>query len=340
MLEKPDLPDEVLIACLQHDYGLQIAQADFLPLGNDRNTAVYRVVDADARPYFLKLRSGNFDEITVTILRLLSDQGMTQIIAPIPTRTGQLWARMEAFAVILSPFIAGRNGFEVEVSDRQRIKIGAALKGLHTAKVPEALRQRLPRESFSPYWRDLVREYQARAEDSAFAEPVAAQLTALLRAKRTVIDDLVLRAEQLAAHLQTRALEFVVCHADIHGGNLLIDSDGALFIIDWDTLILAPKERDLMFIGSGIDNIWPSAREQAWFYQGYGATQIDSNALVYYRFERIVEDIVAYCEQLLLSDQGGEDRAEGLRQISGQFEPGNVIEVAFATDTLSGSPER
>jgi len=35
MLEKPDLPDEQLIACLQRDYSLQIAQVDFLPLGND-----------------------------------------------------------------------------------------------------------------------------------------------------------------------------------------------------------------------------------------------------------------------------------------------------------------
>jgi len=340
MLEKPDISDEQLIACLQLNYGMQIAEVDFLQLGNDMNTAVYRVVGADARPYFLKLRSGNFDEITVAIPNLLSAQGMTRIIAPIPTRAGQLWARMDAFAVILSPFVAGQNGFEVEVSDRQRIEIGVALKGLHSANVPEALRQRLPRESFSPYWRDLVREYQARAEDTAFAEPVAAQLTALLRTKRAVIDNLVLRAEQLGTMLQSQSLEFVVCHADIHGGNLLIDPDGSLFIVDWDTLILAPKERDLMFIGAGIDSIWPSAREQALFYQGYGATKIDPNALAYYRYERIVEDIVAYCEQLLLTDQGGDDREEGLRQLTNQFEPGNVIEVAFATDTLTGTPER
>src|SRR5215210_7350964 len=117
MLEKPDLPDEKLIACLQHNYGLRIVQVDFLPLGNDLNTAVYRVVADDATPYFLKLRSGPFDEIAVAIPRLLSDQGMSQIIAPIATNTGRLWARMDAFALILSPFIAGRNGFEVEVSD-------------------------------------------------------------------------------------------------------------------------------------------------------------------------------------------------------------------------------
>ena len=66
---------------------------------------------------------------------------------------------MDAFAVMLSPFVAGQNGFEVEVSDRQRIEIGAALKRIHTLALPESLRQRIPRESYAPYWRDLVRGF-------------------------------------------------------------------------------------------------------------------------------------------------------------------------------------
>jgi hypothetical protein len=34
--------------------------------------------------------------------------------------------------------------------------------------------------------------------------------------------------------------------------NLLIDGDNALYLVDWDTLIFAPKERELMFVGSGL----------------------------------------------------------------------------------------
>jgi spectinomycin phosphotransferase len=339
MLEKPDLPDDQLIDCLQLNYSLRIAQVNFLPLGNDMNTAVYRVLAEDARAYFLKLRSGAFNDVTVAIPRLLGDQGMAQVVAPIATSSGALWARMSDFAVILSPFAAGRNGFEVELSDRQRVEVGAALKRLHTLALPPALSRRIPRESYAPYWRDLVRTFQARAEDTTCADPVASQLAALLRARREVIDTLVVRAEQLGNALQRRRPELVLCHADIHAGNLLIDGD-SLYIVDWDTLILAPKERDLMFIGAGIDDAWPTAREQALFYQGYGATEVNPIALAYYRFERIVEDIAAYCEQLLLTDQGGEDREEGLRQLASQFQPGAVIEIAFATDVLLPSAER
>jgi spectinomycin phosphotransferase len=42
MLEKPDLQDEKIGACLQDEYGLLAVQVAFLPLGADMNTAVYR----------------------------------------------------------------------------------------------------------------------------------------------------------------------------------------------------------------------------------------------------------------------------------------------------------
>ena len=51
-------------------------------------------------------------------------------------------------------------------------------------------------------------------------------------------------------HLNIPTL-FVLCHSDIHGGNILIADTGELYVVDWDDPILAPKERDLMFIGGG-----------------------------------------------------------------------------------------
>ena len=56
--------------------------------------------------------------------------------------------------------------------------------------------------------------------------------------------------------LETRFPDFIVCHFDIHAGNILIDDDGSLYIVDWDDPILAPKERDLMYIGGGLLGGW------------------------------------------------------------------------------------
>ncbi len=133
--------------------------------------------------------------------------------------------------------------------------------------------------------------------------------------------------------MQSQTTSKVLCHTDIHMGNLLICEDGALYIVDWDQPILAPKERDLMFINSGIGHAWlEPEQEEALFYAGYGQTEINPVALAYYRYERIVQDFAAYSEQLLLTDEGGEDRAEGLRRVASQFLPGAVIDIAYRTE--------
>ena len=34
-----------------------------------------------------------------------------------------------------------------------------------------------------------------------------------------------------------------------------------IYIVDWDEPIMAPKERDLMFIGGGVANVWNKPRK-------------------------------------------------------------------------------
>jgi spectinomycin phosphotransferase len=145
--------------------------------------------------------------------------------------------------------------------------------------------------------------------------------------------DIVKRAEQLAQMLQEQPPEFILCHADIHGYNLLIDNNGALYIVDWDALIFAPKERDLMFIGGGHgDSGYTPQEEETMFYQGYGQTNINQIAIAYYRYERIIEDLAVIGEQLLLTNEGGADRERSYGWFTSNFEPGSTIEIAEKTD--------
>lgn len=329
MLEAPDLDDERIVTCLQEEYGLSVGQIAFLPLGADLSTAVYRVLTTQATPYFVKVRQGDFDESAVTVPKFLSDLGIKQIIPAIATRTGQLWAPLGLFKVILYPFVEGRNGYELSLSDQQRVEFGAALKRFHTATVPSALTQHIRRETFSPQWRDRAKWFLEYIQHQTFRDPVAAALAAFLQAKRNATLDLVNRSEQLAQAFQRKSPQLILCHADIHAWNLLIDSNGSLYIVDWDTLMFAPKERDLMFIGAGLGGNGHSLEEEErLFYQGYGATSIDPLGIAYYRHERIIEDIAVYCEQILLSDEGGEDRKQGLEAVKFNYLPNSTIALA------------
>jgi spectinomycin phosphotransferase len=156
-----------------------------------------------------------------------------------------------------------------------------------------------------------------------------------MKSKRNEITRLIERTEQLASDLQFQSLEYVLCHTDFHGGNILIRTDGqlpVLYIVDWDNPLLAPKERDLMFIGGGIDEIWKSKREEAVFYEGYSQTEINIAVLAYYRYERVVEDLAVICEELLLTEEGGADRERSLGWFTSNFKPGGTIEIAENTD--------
>ena len=328
MLEKPDLQEGSIIACLEDEYGLPFAQVTFLPIGADQNTAVYRVVAADNAPYFLKLRSGPFDKSHVALAKFLRHQGNEQIIAPLANKRGLPWASLDDFTLILYPFVEGRNGFEVELTDRQWSLLGSALRSVHTANVPSALLGHVRQESYSPQWRDSVRTFLERVEKGVFGDEVALKLAGYLRLKQGEILDLVGQAERLALALQARSQDYVLCHSDIHAGNVLIGANGSLHIVDWDDPILAPKERDLMFVGAGIGGVWNKAREEALFYEGYGRTEVDPLALAYYRHERIVEDIAIFCRQIFLTNDGGADREQALEYIASNFLPGHTIDMA------------
>lgn len=334
MLERPDLSDEIIIACMQAEYGLHhILQVVFLPLGADQNTAVYRVVVDDQTQYFLKLRTGVFDEISVVLPKFLHNRGIMQIIPPMANTTGQLWGYLDSFKMILYPYMEGRDGYEVRLSERQWVEFGKALKGIHAATVPQKLVSRIQREIYSPQWREKVSIFLSQIEHRDFDDPIAVELAAFLRAKRAGILDLVGRAEQLAQALQAQTQEYILCHADLHAGNLLMDAQGAFYIVDWDDPLLAPKERDLMFIGGALMGGWCTPQEEeTLFYQGYGQTQIDPSALTYYRYERIIQDIAAFCEQIIMTEAGGEDREQALRYLKSNFLPEGTIAIARKSD--------
>ncbi len=333
MLIKPNIKDEEIIACLRDAYGLTIEKVVFLPLGADFNTAVYCVTTSKKTDYFLKLRSAKFLEASVSVPKYLADLGIKQVIPPFATQTGQLWSPLGTFKAILYPYVEGRNGVEAKLSEDQWAQFGAVIKKLHSADIPNALTRGTPREAFSSKWRETVKVFLGRIENEIFTEPVAVKMALFLKSKSNEILKLVERAENLAIILQTQPLDYILCHADMHGWNLMIDKEGALYIVDWDTLIFAPKERDLMFIGAGIwDSGLTAAEEESLFYQGYGQTKINQDAIAYYRFERIIQDIGDYCEYIFLSDEGGDDRMRCFEALQPVFLPNGAIDRAYQSD--------
>jgi spectinomycin phosphotransferase len=330
MLEKPNLQDEKIITCLRHDYGVRVTGISFIPAGNDSSAWVYQVRTDGTETFFLKLKRGTVSEPSVAVPRYLKDKGIEQIVAPLPTKTQALWTNVGQFALILYPFVEGQIGMEIGLSDKQWVEFGAALKNIHSAKLPPGLLGRVPKETFRPKWAGVVKELGTKIQECAFDEPFEKELASFWIEKRQEIDRILDRTSELAQVLRCKPLEFVLCHADIHTANILLDREKRMFIVDWDETVLAPRERDLMFV---VGDVAARTKAERLFFSAYGEIDLDPVALAYYRYEWVVQEIGDFGERVfLMADIGAETKTDAVSGFIELFQPGNVVESACKSE--------
>jgi len=141
------------------------------------------------------------------------------------------------------------------------------------------------------------------------------------------------RAQELGRLLQSQLLPFVLCHADIHTANILVDGAGQLFIVDWDQTLFAPKERDLMFVLGERDPSLSLMDTEQMFTRGYGEIDMNWLAITYYRYEWVVQEIADFGERVFLTqDIGDETKKDAVLGFKQLFLPNDVIALALACD--------
>jgi spectinomycin phosphotransferase len=212
------------------------------------------------------------------------------------------------------------------------------VRRIHASQLPVALSALVPREDFVPnrQWSAVVRRLYAEIPTRDYEHVFARELAAFWRERHAEIGAIVARAEALGRRLQAAPPPFVLCHADIHKGNLLLAPDGGLFVVDWDQPILAPKERDLMFvIGGAVDGVTIGPREEELFFRGYGGRDVNPLALAYYYTDWAVQDMGAYAERVFLAPDAGQvTRRESVDGFKSLFTAGHIVDVARRTDVV------
>ena len=322
MREPPTIAEERLRACLREQYGLAAVTLEFLPRGRDYNAGVYRVVSEQGTAYLLKVTSRSLPAPSFLVPRALHDQGITAVVAPVPTRGNTLWARLAGWTVIVYPWISGESSLTGMTPALWR-ETGAIFKRIHQAELPPDVRSLLRAETFdSSEYIQWVRTFEAQYLHARDGESGAARaLRAAWATHQPTIHAVAASLETLAAALQSRPLPQVICHADLHPANLLRDAVGRVFVIDWDEVMLAPKERDFIFIRE------PQA---AAFWEGYEQRAIDWVALTYFRWERVVQDLIEDARLVFRDDLGEDIRADAAQAFAATFAAGNNAAAAYA----------
>jgi spectinomycin phosphotransferase len=258
-----DLDTAALAAVLERHWGLQARPLEYLPIGFGSHH--WRAVDAGGVEQFVTvddLEAGfqagpdadaafaALDRAYRTAAWLRDEAGLDFVLAPLPAADGAAIRRLDArYAVTVRPFVAGEtSGFDryEDVDDRRLV---AGIVGrLHavTGRVPPGLPRR--DDLAVPARPELEAALAADLERPWDAGPFAEPARRLLADSAETVRWRLREYDELVAAVRASPEQWVLTHGEPHRANVIRASDGRLFLIDWDTTLIAPRERDLRML--------------------------------------------------------------------------------------------
>ena len=309
MIDRPDIDERMLAAEVAAAWSVDVTELAFMPVGLDGHAWAYRVEMSDGRRYFLKVRRGDFTPAAVVLPRFLRGRGLRQVVAPLdPRPDGGVARRFGDYRLLLYPFHDGGSLWGRGLTDPQWIEYGDFLGRLHRVTPSAEVAAVLPAETYRSSAGERLRTIGGQAATSEVLGAFWKRYGDALHRLAETVDDLASRVTPG---------QHVICHADIHPGNLIADGDGPVHVVDWDAPILAPRERDLMFVYSTDFGDHPVNRRRAeLFRQGYGAVEPDRTLLSYYRSERHLDDVAVFLGSILDPGASAESRANDLHWLT------------------------
>jgi spectinomycin phosphotransferase len=347
MLERPAIDDHALMAAIEAAHGLSIATLEFVPLGNDSAAWTYRVTDHGGARWFVKVRL-EVRPAGVLVPLFLRDHGVPEAVAVRQTATGDSWLTLGPWHVLVYPWLDAPSAESIGLDEGGWRRLGSVARRLHAAALPAELTALVRREAFESPAVDMAHTVERRIasfpDRDAPTDEATTRVAELWRANATVINGLIAQCDQLGRQLReiapTGRWPFVLCHADLHVANVLVHPTGALALIDWDELILAPAERDLMFVrGSPIFGLVGDGEATA-FEDGYGTDAADPLLIAWYRIDWALHDVADFARRAVLDTSAGPaTRARAVELFERQFGSGGQVEAALIAEERSRRSE-
>jgi spectinomycin phosphotransferase/16S rRNA (guanine(1405)-N(7))-methyltransferase len=253
---------------------------------------------------------------SLSAARDLRDCGAAFVVAPVPARDGEPLVRLnDRLTVALYPFVEGHSFTWGEfTSPAQRRGMLDLIVGVHTA--PAAARRHAGPEDFAILHRDeleLALGSGGDAADTPDCGPYARPAARLLTEGAPGVRRMLARYDELAAAAPSGTVRPVLTHGEPHPGNTMLTAAGWM-LIDWDTVLVAPPERDLWSLDPGDGSVLRRYAEAT------GVTPRPS-VLELYRIGWDLADIAVIVSRFRMPHPGNEDDDKswyGLRSLVAQ----------------------
>ncbi|MDQ3854977.1 MAG: phosphotransferase, partial [Chloroflexota bacterium] len=338
---EPDIRHEELKAVLRAEYGLDVRELTFVPKGFASYSYTVRCMDGSR--YFLKLVDREGPEPTISIVpdfylpvtwSLYSKGLFRNLSYPQRIASGAFSTVLGRFSVIVFNFIEGHT-LEYEhpcpaehwialARSVGRIHVSTPYLGMELTHV-EGFEIRF-REMLLGLLRDLERVTDADREGRR-------RLWAALLPRADELRSHLHRLEELQETARGLGSPKVLVHTDLWGANLILGTDGELYILDWEGAMIAPPEHDLFgFTGPRLGAFLDAYEETA------GPTSLHADLFAFYIYRRNLEDLAAFAERVLYGDGNAARDAQDLDWLTIGMAEWEDLEprIAGVRETLDG----
>jgi hypothetical protein len=268
MLTPPDrLPAAAVAGALRRWWGLAVATAEYRPVGWGSHH--WAVTDAAGSRWFVTAdelenkRMSEHEPLDTAFGRLraalaaatdLRASGAGFVVAPVPAADGEPLVRVnDTFGLAVYPFVDGQSFDWGEFpSSEHRLGVLRLVAAVHTA--PAAASRHALADDFAVPQRDALDAAFDPASDVPGAGPYALRTSLLIRQNAAPVRDLLAEYGRLVSRARSLPGRAVLTHGEIHPGNTMLTADGWV-LIDWDTALVAPPERDLWRLDPGDGSI-------------------------------------------------------------------------------------
>jgi spectinomycin phosphotransferase len=318
-----DIETSAVIDVVANGWGFDVDSADYAAVGGgsyhwvvkDRNgtRAFVTVDDLDLKPWLGDTRESAFDGLrrAFDTAAALRDDGLDFVVAPIHTSRGETVRRLGPHHTIaLFPFVDGEAGRYGHYDSAERAAVARMLAELHqatpaVASVAGSTGLELPgRRHIEAGLQELNRTW--------FGGPLSEPARQVLAGHASDVAELLALADRLAADVAGRGNEWVVTHGEPHAVNVMRTGERHV-LVDWDTVALAPPERDLWMVVGGTG-------DEAAIYADATGHGVDQVAVNFFRLTWDLKDLATYIDVLRAPHRRDEDTLlayEGLRNCVG-----------------------
>ncbi len=258
MFARPaDLAEADVVDGMFDGWGLRVADVEYAPVGfgsyhwHVRSGSArwfVSVDDLDARHRDrTQTRKDTYARLAaaLTVARALRDEGLTFVVAPEISLSGTVLQRLtDRYVAAVYPHVDGTPHLWGRYP-RRRDRIAAVhlLADLHDID-PHRVGSGL-RDDFSVPGHDELMTVLADPLSVSWGPgPFSDRTRDLLGEHDDALRAVVARYGDLQRHVEQRSPRLVITHGEPHYGNIIDTATGPV-LIDWDTALVAPAERDL-----------------------------------------------------------------------------------------------